>query len=270
MWSIRVSASSPSGSSSVRPSRSETYQRPSMTWMPIGFFSDAGDLGVGDLLLGRRARDLVEDVDLARLRVRDPAAGADVARGGQDHAAVRQEVHAGDLRLEGRRADVGQRVVRVDRVQAQAVAGRVGGALAVLVARGGDAHDAGLGGEDAARDDHEAAGARGAPLELEDLVEAGLDVVDAELVVARGQRDGAVLGRVAVQAVVVDDDVAVDAQDRAVVAREAEGVLTGRRDVQVRQDRGLVVVLTAVGELGRGRPVDGASSACRRSASGRT
>ena len=122
------------------------------------------------------------------------------------------------------RAEVGQRVVRVDRVEAQAVAGRVGRALAVLAARGGDAHDAGLGGEDGGRDDHEAAGARGLPLELEDLAAAGLDVVDAQVVVARGQRDGAVLGRVAVQAVVVDDDAAVDAQLRAVVAREAEGV----------------------------------------------
>ena len=173
------------------------------------------DLGVDDLARARRAGDVAEDEDLTRLRVRDPAARADVARGGDDHAAVGQEVHARDVRLEARRAQVRQVVVRVDRLQAQAVAGRVGGALAELAARGGHAHDVGLGGEDGGRDEHEVARARDLPVQAQDLVAAGLDVVDAQLVEAGRQRDGAVLGLLAVEPVVVDQEGVVDASARS-------------------------------------------------------
>ena len=102
---------------------------------------------------------------------------------------------AGDVRLEARRAQVAQRVVRVDLVSGKPSPAPSADALALLDARGDDAHDAALGRQHGVRDDLEGGLAGALPRQLEHLAAAGLEVVDPELVLAGGQRDVAVLGR---------------------------------------------------------------------------
>ena len=83
---------------------------------------------LGDLRGVGGAGDVVEQVHLAEFALAGATPGAD----GQP--AVGQPVHAGDLWFEARGAQVGQRVVGVHAGQRQAVARRLGDALAFLAA----------------------------------------------------------------------------------------------------------------------------------------
>src|SRR5690606_20165297 len=149
------------------------------------------------------AGDLVHDVDLA--------GGVVAAAPGAHHqTAVGQPVHAGDLRFEALGTQVGQGVVGAYGVEREAVAGRVPDALALLAARGGHPDHSGIGAQCRVRDGLEAGGTRRLPGEVEHLVTAALEVVDAQCVHALGELHGAVLGLGAVQSVVVDDELVVD------------------------------------------------------------
>ncbi|MDF2806059.1 MAG: hypothetical protein K0S43_1005 [Cellulosimicrobium sp.] len=213
------------------------------------------DLGRRDVLGAVRVHDAVEEVHLAGHRVGSPAAGADLARRHDGELLVRRERQARDLGLEALGAQVDEVVVGVDRVEAQAVAGRVGRALAVLVAGRGHAHDARLGAERRRRDHLERGAARRLPREREALLVAALVVVDPQVVHARRERRAALDGGRVVRAVVLDDELAVDVDERAVVVGHAELVLAVGGDVQVRAHLRDEVVLRA--ELLGRRPVDG-------------
>ena len=188
-----------------------------------------GDLRVGDVLGAVRADDAVDGEQLARGGDVGRAGGADRARGEHEHGVGVEPGQAGHHRLEAVGAQAGEVVAGVDRVQAQAVPGGVGGALAVLGARGHDADDPGLGAQRAARDDDEGVRPGGAPLQGELLPAAGLEEVDDQVVRALLQGDRRLDRGRGVQAVVVHQRGAVQRQPGAVVAGQPEHVLAGGR-----------------------------------------
>lgn len=213
-----------------------------------------GDLRDRHLVGAGLPRHAAEDEHLARLRVGHRPGRAHRARGDEDELAVRGPVEGRDHGLEALRQEVGEGVARVHRVEAQAIARGVGVPGAVLGPRGRHADDVALGAERGLGHEHEVVGAGRAPLEAQHLVEPRLEVLDPERVVTGRQLGDAVLRRGLVQAVVVDDELLVDQQARAVVADEAEGVLAVGRDVEVGEDVRAEVVRAA--ELLVGRPVD--------------
>ncbi len=172
---------------------------------------------------------MVQQVHLARRGLR-------AAPSGDRQALVGQPVHRGDLRLEARWTQVRQVVVGVDPGQRQPVARCVEGALALLAAGRRHPHHVRLRAEHGVGHQGEVGGAGRLPGQGDLLSAAAFEVVDAQRVVAGGQLDRPVLGFRAVQPVVVDDELVVDQQLRAIVAGEPEGVGAVLRHVDVGGD----------------------------------
>ena len=191
-----------------------------------------GDPGAGDVGGVVGVLDAAQLPDLAGGR--DAARVAVVVAPGEDEQVVAHPLEAGHLRLEAGRPQVDEVVGGVDAVERQPVAGRVDLTLALLGPRGRDAHDARVGAQRGGRDDGEGAVTGLAPAQVQLLVAAGLEEVDAQRVHAGGQLHRPVLVLRAVEPVVVDHERVVDEQLRAVVAAEAELVGPGRRHRQVR------------------------------------
>ncbi len=215
---------------------------------PHGLLQPLGDAGDRHLLRAGVAGDVVQQVDLA-----GDVVGATPRRDGQP--AVGHPVHRRHLGLEALGAQVGERVVGVHVGQGHPVARRVGAALALLAARCRDAHDVGLGAQDRVGHDLEAGRTRWPPLQRHLLLARGVEVFDEQGVGSCRQEGRALLRLGGVQAVVVDDDLAVDGQARAVVAGEPERVLAVLRNVEVGDGVGDEVVADASEVLG-GAPVD--------------
>jgi hypothetical protein len=207
----------------------------------------AGDPLVRDLVRPGRAGGTVHDVHLAEELVA-------ATPGADDQPAVGGPGHPGDLRLEAGGPQVGQRVAGVHRIQREAVSRRVGHALARLVPGCGHADDAGVRAQHRVGYHGELRRTRRLPRQGELLAAAGLEVLHPQRVVPLRQRDHAVLGRGAVQPVVVDDEGVVDVEAGAVVAGQPERVRALGRDVDVAERVGEEVVLEA--EVGRAGPVD--------------
>lgn len=132
-----------------------------------------GDLGHRHLVAAGVPGDVVEEVHLA-----GHVLGA--APRGERQPPVGQPVHAGDLRFEAVRAQVGEVEVGAHIGERQSVTGAVRAGFALLTARRGDPDDPGVGAQGLLRDDREAVRARGFPGEGQLLVAAALEVVDAE------------------------------------------------------------------------------------------
>ena len=164
--------------------------------------------------------DAAQPPHLAR---RGDAARVAVVVAPREHEqVVAHPLQAGHLRLEAGGPEVDEVIRGVEAVEREPVAGRVDVALALLRARGGDAHHARVGAQRAVRDDAERARSGRAPAQPQLLVGARLEVVDPQRVHAGGQLGRAVLVGRAVEPVVVDHELVVDQQLRAVVARQAE------------------------------------------------
>ena len=218
----------------------------------LGLLEALGDPGAGHVRGRGGALDALEPPELAEL---DVALVVAVAAPGQDEQVLAVPLQSRDLRLEAVGTQVHEVVGGVDRVELEAVTGGLVLALALLEAGGGDAGDPLLGAQCRAGDQREVGVAGTAPHQGELLAAAGLEEVDDEVVVAGGQRGAAVLGLGTVKAVVVDDDLVVDREPRAVVADEAELVRPGGLDGERCGHLDDEVVLQPP-EVLRGVPVD--------------